>query len=261
MLRNRFFIFICAKSIPVMYNIVIRLHFLCFVYTFFCVHVTAQDTVKSTLPVIKDTEQFRRVVSNDSSQQLIRLDKLVPNIRLDLRYADKNNFTGKRLYPKALKITFLRKAPAEALREVATELEKQGLGLKIFDAYRPYSATVEMWDLIRDERYVANPMRGSGHNRGLSVDLTLYYMRNGKELAMGTGFDNFTEAAHHDNPNLPEKVLINRGILKSVMEKHGFQALDTEWWHYSWPNNRKYDVLDLSFEEVNRFQPSPLRQH
>ena len=145
------------------------------------------------------------VAGNDSSQLLIRLDRLVPNVKLDLRYADKNNFTGKRLYPKALKFTFLRQTPAEALKKVAAELKNRGLGLKIFDAYRPYSATVEMWELIKDERYVANPVRGSGHNRGLSVDLTLYDIRSGKELAMGTGFDNFTEVAHHDYRNLPEK--------------------------------------------------------
>ena len=244
-----------------MYNILIRTHFLSIVYTFFSLHVTAQDTIKSSLPIITDTVQLNNVTSSDSCQRMLRLDRVVPNVRLDLRYAVKNNFTGKRLYPKGLKITFLRKPAVEALRMVALELETKGLGLKIFDAYRPYSATVVMWELIKDERYVANPVKGSGHNRGLSVDLTLYDLRSGKELNMGTGFDNFTELAHHDFRRLPNKVLFNRDILKTVMEKHGFKALETEWWHYSWPGKGKYDVLDLSFDELNSIPLLLQHQH
>ena len=107
-----------------------------------------------------------------------------------------------------------------------------------------------MWELIGDERYVANPAKGSGHNRGLAIDLTL--IKEGKEVAMGTGFDNFSDSANHEFSQLPEDVLHNRKRLKAVMEKHGFRALETEWWHYSWPNDRNYDVLDLRFKDLRK---------
>jgi D-alanyl-D-alanine dipeptidase len=105
-----------------------------------------------------------------------------------------------------------------------------------------------MWELVHDERYVANPANGSGHNRGISVDLTIVDLVSGRELDMGTGFDNFTDSAHHSFASLPASVLRNRRLLKATMEKYGFKALETEWWHYSWPNDHRYDVLDIGFK-------------
>ena len=131
-------------------------------------------------------------------------------------------------------------------------MKKQGLGLKIFDAYRPFHVTQKMWELIKDERYVADPSKGSGHNRGLSVDLTLVDLKTGKELNMGTGFDHFTDTAHHNFTALPAEVLKNRKLLKELMEKQGFRALSTEWWHYSWPNDRNYPLLDIRFREFRK---------
>ena len=107
-----------------------------------------------------------------------------------------------------------------------------------------------MWELIGDERYVANPAKGSGHNRGLAVDLTL--IKDGKEVNMGTGFDHFTDTAHHSFKALPADVIKHRQLLRSTMEKHGFRALETEWWHYSWPNEKNYQVLDLSFRKLRK---------
>lgn len=127
-----------------------------------------------------------------------------------------------------------------------------GLGLKIFDAYRPYAVTEKFWELVHDERYVANPANGSGHNRGTSLDLTIIYLENGQELNMGTGFDNFTDTAHHSFTNLPESILQNRMLLKSLMEQNGFKALETEWWHYSLPNSKQYELLNLSFKKLSR---------
>lgn len=127
-----------------------------------------------------------------------------------------------------------------------------GLGLKIFDAYRPYAVTEKFWELVHDERYVANPANGSGHNRGTSLDLTIIYLENGQELNMGTGFDNFTDTAHHSFTNLPESILQNRMLLKSLMEQNGFKALETEWWHYSLPNSKQYELLNLSFKKIKQ---------
>lgn len=182
---------------------------------------------------------------------MIELKELIPSIQYELLYATPNNFTKKQLYRNG-DITFLRRPAAKALQKVQIELQRLGYGLKIYDAYRPYGATKQMWELIKDERYVANPAKGSGHNRGLAVDLTIVDLRSREELDMGTGFDNFTDTAHHSFTHLLPEVLKNRALLRSLMEKHGFKALQTEWWHYSWPNNRNYDVLDIEFRRLRR---------
>jgi len=205
----------------------------------------AQDT---SIIIIKTYKQYKRQVQDDPAKQMVELKSLMPGIIYDLRYTTTNNFTGQKLYSNTVH-TFMRKPAAEALAKVQKELNEKGLGLKIFDAYRPYYATVKMWDLIRDERYVANPKKGSGHNRGLAADLTIIYLKDGKELNMGTGFDNFTDTAHHTFTALPEEILQNRLLLKNTMEKYGFTLVETEWWHYYWPNDRKYDVMDIGFDK------------
>jgi D-alanyl-D-alanine dipeptidase len=201
------------------------------------------------LKVIAKNRIYFRQVQADSSFHMTELRSLMPGIVYDLRYSTRNNFTGKKLYNQD-KYTFLRRPVAEALKHVLEELKQLGYGLKIFDAYRPYSATKKMWELIKDERYVANPAKGSGHNRGISVDLTLISLSTGNELDMGTGFDNFTDTAHHAFTHLPDSVLRHRKLLRQTMEKHGFRALETEWWHYSWPNTKGYDVLNLDFRKL-----------
>ena len=126
------------------------------------------------------------------------------------------------------------------------------MGLKIFDAYRPYSVTVKFWELVKDERYVAHPGKGSGHNRGIAVDLTIIDLASGQELDMGTGFDNFSDTAHSDYTQLPEKVLQNRQLLRSLMEKNGFKVLETEWWHFYLPGSNHYEILDIPFNKLKK---------
>lgn len=196
------------------------------------------------LKIVKKLKDHCHQVENDSLKRMVELKSLDSTIVYDLRYATKNNFTGRKLY-KSGDLVFLRTSPARALKIVQEELAQKGLGLKILDGYRPYHVTKRMWDLIKDERYVANPSKGSGHNRGLAIDLTIIDISTAKELDMGTGFDNFSDTAHHAFMELSSRVLQNRSLLRAVMEKHGFRALSTEWWHYSWPNDRSYDVLDL----------------
>jgi zinc D-Ala-D-Ala dipeptidase len=209
-------------------------------------------TFAQVKPVNKSKIYWRQV-SSDSLQKMTELKKLIPGIVYDLRYATENNFTRHKLY-KSGTITFLRLPVAEALQKVQCDLNKEGYGLKIFDAYRPYSVTKKMWGLIHDERYVADPSKGSGHNRGLAVDLTIINLKDGSELNMGTGFDNFTDSAHHAFKNLPGDILQHRTLLKETMEKYGFKSLDTEWWHYSWPNDRNYEVLDI---DLKKFEKDP----
>lgn len=198
---------------------------------------------------VKELKVYRNQAAADSLQKMIEIKTLIPNIVYDLRYATQKNFTHRKFY-KSGKQTFLRLPVVKALHEVQDDLAKRNYGLKLFDAYRPYEVTKKMWNLIRDERYVADPAKGSGHNRGLAVDLTIITLKDGSELNMGTGFDNFTDTAHHTFKNLPTEILENRKLLKETMEKFGFKALETEWWHYSWPNDRNYQVLDIDFKNL-----------
>jgi D-alanyl-D-alanine dipeptidase len=201
---------------------------------------------------VKKPKNYRDAVNVDSMQQMIEIKTLIPNIIYDLRYATEDNFTHAKLYQDG-KQTFLRLPVAKALQKAQEDLNQRGYGLKIFDAYRPYSVTKKMWDLVHDDRYVADPSKGSGHNRGLAVDLTIINLNDRSELKMGTGFDNFTDTAHHSFKNFPANILSNRKLLKETMEKHGFKTLETEWWHYSWPNDRNYEVLDIGFKKLKKY--------
>jgi zinc D-Ala-D-Ala dipeptidase len=215
--------------------------------------VSAQKVTisKYGVPVLDNVAGYQQTVGHDSAKKMVELRSVAPGIVYDLRYSGSNNFMKKRMYPNNLRHTFLRVPAAQALARVHRELRMQGYGLKIFDAYRPYSVTVAFWEPIKDERYVANPAKGSGHNRGLAVDLTIIRRKGGKELNMGTGFDNFTDTAHHAfTKNLPAEVQRARTLLKETMEKHGFTAMETEWWHYYWPNDRNYEVLDIPFDKL-----------
>ena len=237
------------------YNITQGLNILFITATIFlagsynCVSQNVQD---SSLYVIKNTEAYQQTIKTNSNKRMINIEKLIPNIDLDLRYATENNFMHRIMYPEKPTFTFLRLPAAQALLQVQNELNRQGFGLKIFDAYRPYSVTEKFWELVHDDRYVADPKKGSGHNRGIAVDLTIIDLKTKKEIKMPTGFDNFTDSAHHDFINLSTEILINRKLLKETMKKHGFVEFATEWWHYSLPNPEKYEVLNLSFAELEK---------
>lgn len=213
---------------------------------------SAQETTYNRPPVTDKWEAYRKQVAADSAKQMVELKKMIPGIVYDLRYATVNNFMKRLMYPAGTSVTYLRLPAASSLLNVQRELNTRGLGLKIFDAYRPYAVTVKFWELVKDERYVANPAKGSGHNRGVSVDLTIINLLTGKELDMGTGFDNFSDTAHHTFTQLPEDVLKHRNLLKSLMEKSGFRSLDTEWWHYTLPESGRFELLDFDFKKMRK---------
>lgn len=211
--------------------------------------IEAQKPDTTTLRVL-GIEAYLKDVASQPAKRLANVNAIIPRLSVELKYATRNNFTGKRMYPASLTTCYLRVEAAMALKAVSDSLSKIGFQLKIFDAYRPYAVTVRFWSLIKDERYVANPSKGSGHNRGIAVDLTLVDKNTGQEIDMGTEFDNFSIAAHHSYQDLKPIVLENRKILQRVMEHFGFRSLETEWWHYSLPNPQAYDVLDISFKEL-----------
>lgn len=221
------------------------------IFTLIIPDASAQDTIlnKYGLWVISDIAQLQKTVLKDPAKAMVDLKHTDATLLFDLRYAGKNNFMHQKLYP-SIKTTYLRKAAADSLAAVQQELNKKGLGLKIFDAYRPYSVTEKLWEPVKDDRYAADPKKGSGHNRGIAVDLTIIRLGNKEELNMGTGFDNFSDTAHHSFKNLPDTILQNRLLLKAIMEKHGFKALDTEWWHYYLPDITLYELLDIDFKKL-----------
>ena len=137
---------------------------------------------------------------------------------------------------------FLRPEVAEAIVKAQKKLEKKGYGLKMFDCYRPRPFQQRLWDKVPDDRYVTNPKKGSMHNRGAAVDLTLVD-KNGKELDMGTPFDFFGEKAYQTCTDLPKNVLENRKLLNTTLESVGFKTIRTEWWHFSY-TKKKYALSD-----------------
>ena len=204
-------------------------------------------TYINTIPLYKES------LRNHPEKQMVPLSN-IHGIIIDLRYAGKDNFLHKNLYPENTHTTFLRKQAFDALDSVSQDLAKRGLVLVVFDAYRPYSITIDLWNAVKDERYAANPAKGSGHNRGISVDLTLADAKTHKLLPMPTGFDNFSDTAYQNFNKVDSKRIANRELLKRVMEKYGFIPLFSEWWHYSWPETGDFEVLDLSFQELNNMQ-------
>lgn len=211
---------------------------------------TSSSAKAQFLKVVSNKKEFKKYIDSSINNEMIDLKKLLPNLVLDLRYNTSNNFMLYKLYKNA-NTTYMRRQPAMALLQGQKELSVKGLGFKIFDAYRPYSVTKKMWDLIHDDRYVANPAGGSGHNRGTSVDLTIINLKTGEELDMGTAFDNFTDSAHHSfTPKFPTQIIENRKLLENIMQSLGFKRLETEWWHYSWICKEPYDVLDFDFKTM-----------
>ena len=187
-------------------------------------------------------------LSNNPKNELINLEKFIPGVVLDIRYATTNNFTKEKIYN--LSRAYARKPVAESLKEAQEEFKKQGLGIKIFDAYRPYAATVKFYEVYKDTTYVASPYRGSRHNRGCAIDMTIYDLKTGKDLPMPTEYDSFRKEAWPTTPVKDHVIKKNRDLIISVMEKHGFKVNSSEWWHFDFVGWQKFDVMDISFEEL-----------
>jgi zinc D-Ala-D-Ala dipeptidase len=166
------------------------------------------------------------------------------SIVLDIKYATTDNFTKTKIYD--CPACYLRPAVATALAKVHAELQQKGLGIKVFDCYRPRPYQQRLWDKVPDPNYVTPPKKGSMHNRGMAIDLTIID-KKGNELDMGTPYDFFGEKAHHTFTGLTKIQQENRTLLLTSMEKHGFKHIRTEWWHYSFEGTL-YDFSDWLWE-------------
>lgn len=197
---------------------------------------------------ISGTARYKRQVKSNPDKQLVEIKQYIPAIALDIRYATTNNFMHRRLYqqPKA----YARLPVVKALQQVEADLKTRGLGLKIYDAYRPYSVTVKFYEMASDTNFVADPRKGSKHNRGCAIDLSLIDLKSGKELDMPTGFDSFSKKAAANYQAITKPQLDNRELLKTIMQAHGFTVLTTEWWHYDFNGWANYELLDIPFSAL-----------
>jgi D-alanyl-D-alanine dipeptidase len=183
---------------------------------------------------------------------LVELIKLDSSIKLDVRYATPNNFAGRAVYKEAR--AFLQRPAAEALVRAGRALAKKGYGLAVFDGYRPWSVTKLFWDITPADRkqFVADPSKGSRHNRGCAVDLTLYDLKTGRQVSMPGDYDEMSERSHADYAGgTPEQRRL-RDLLRSAMEVEGFNVYPPEWWHYDYKDWRSYPILDLGFDEIGK---------
>ncbi|WP_192822593.1 M15 family metallopeptidase [Rufibacter sp. LB8] len=198
------------------------------------------------LPIVTSVELYRQQVAANPNHELVELAMYIPGLVLDIKYATADNLVGEPVYKTAT--AFARKPVADALKKIQADLQPLGLGLKIFDGYRPYQVTVHFYEKIKDTVYVASPRNGSKHNRGCAMDVTLVRLKDGKELEMPTAYDATIPQSHAEYANVPRRVKKNRELLKKMMHKHGFKVYAEEWWHYDFNDWRNYPLMDIPFE-------------
>jgi D-alanyl-D-alanine dipeptidase len=179
--------------------------------------------------------------------QLVDLKTVDASIRISLPYSTPFNFTKKAVYE--IEKCVLRRSVAQALRRVQSALRLNSVGLKVYDCYRPLSAQKIFWSVLPDERYVANPEKGSTHNRGSAVDLTLVD-RAGIELDMPSAFAEFSAAASRRNPRISPRVRRNLSLLESAMKAEGFIPRPSEWWHFDFKGTSEFPLEDTPLSKI-----------
>lgn len=175
----------------------------------------------------------------------VRLKDLSPDFVYELKYATPDNFLKQAVYDCGE--CYLRKSTAEALVKANEAFKQLGYRIKLFDCYRPLSVQKKMWKILPSTHYVANPAKGSKHNRGAAVDLTLVDAQ-GKELNMGTPFDFFGKEAHHTYTQHSKEVLENRKLLKETLDKFNFKSIYSEWWHYEYRPEMQSKVENFEWQ-------------
>ena len=213
-----------------------------------CGTVNAQHYKYIDSSKVMGLKRYKKQIKAQPETRLVEIKKYIPGIVLDIRYATTNNFTHHQMYKEAK--AFARMPVVLALKDVEADLKTRGLGIKIYDAYRPYAITVKFYEVAHDTNFVADPRKGSKHNRGCAIDMSLIDLKTGKELDMPTGFDSFSREAAANYPDLPKQEIANRELLKSILSAHGFKVVPGEWWHYDFNGWSKYPLLDIPFSEI-----------
>lgn len=181
---------------------------------------------------------------------LVELITLDSTIKLDIRYAGNNNLVGRAVYTEAR--AFLQRPAAEALVRVHASLKPMGYGLMVFDGYRPWSVTKLFWDVTSKEnkKFVADPKKGSRHNRGCAVDLTLFDLKTGEEIPMPGAYDEMSERSYPNYTGGTATQCQMRDLLRSKMEAEGFAVYEYEWWHFDFYDWQSYRITNVPFSEI-----------
>ena len=204
----------------------------------------AESALKAEPP--HETNHFRK-------PQLLELTAdAKSSVRFDIRYARTNNFLGTPFYSQAR--VFLQQPAAEAVKRVQEKLKERGLGLLVFDGYRPWFVTKIFWEATPEvHRFlVADPAKGSRHNRGAAIDLTLCDAKTGQPVSMPSGYDEPSDRAYPDYPGGTSMERHNREILRAAMESEGFTVYPEEWWHFDYKEWREYPIMNLPCEQLRR---------
>ena len=190
---------------------------------------------------------------------LVELGRLDPGLRLDVRYATANNFVGRPVYSEAR--AFLQRPAADALLRALAALRPKGYGVLVFDGYRPWAVTKLFWDSVTPENraFVADPAKGSKHNRGCAVDLSLWSLATGREAEMPSAYDEMSERAHPDYAGGTTASRETRDLLRAAMEAEGFAVESNEWWHFNYKDWPHYPILDVPFVAIAGATASPSR--
>jgi len=195
----------------------------------------------------KESGQFKET-------DLVEVVTVDPTIRLDIRYATTNNFLHRPVYAQAR--AFLQRPAAEALARAQRTLKARGYGLVLFDGYRPWAVTKVFWDSAtagqRKIEFVANPRKGSRHNRGCAADVSLFDLHTGLEAEMPSGYDEFSERAFPTYAGGTPESRALRDLLRTAMEAEGFTVYPAEWWHFDFNGWKQYRILDVPFEALGR---------
>lgn len=214
------------------------------------------DAKNNELPktiVVEDTTKLRPNFDKENEYDLVNLVSLDTNLTIELRYASTNNFAGTQFYPFTAK-AMLRRSTAEKLKNANEELYTLGYRIKVLDAYRPYKYQQALRDAAEAINpswgpFIADPKTGSLHNRGVSVDITLTDLE-GRELDMPTTYDYFGKEASINYNGCTEEQKKNRELLGTIMVKHGFRRISSEWWHFDDIDYKDYDIIDVGFNEL-----------
>lgn len=222
---------------------------------FFGTETGKQFKIKQVSPVGELKAQALNAIppketGNFLKPDLVEVIKLDPAIKLDIRYASLNNFMGTSFYTQSK--AFMQRPAAEALARVNKKLKKYGYAIMIYDAYRPWYVTKMFWDATPPDKkeYVADPQKGSRHNRGCAVDITLYDLKAGKPVDMTSGFDEFSRRAYPDYSGGTSLERWDGNFLRTAMQSEGFTVYTNEWWHFDYKDYQKYPIMNVKFEEI-----------
>lgn len=194
--------------------------------------------------VIQVRENRRNRLLHLDDEAFVAIRELSDGFAYDIKYATPDNFLKKAVY--SCGECYIRGVVAKALIAANMDFNKQGYRIKFYDCYRPLSVQKKMWKIFPNPGYVANPKGGSVHNRGAAVDISLEYM-SGKPVDMGSPYDHFGKESRHSYTGFSDRILKNRKILRQGMEKHGFETIRSEWWHYNYPPKHRFKVADFQW--------------